>query len=458
MLSTFIRARRPGLSLTEVLIAIFVMAIGMISLLVLFPVGMLNTRWGIEANRSANSANNANATADLPLYDGTSGKTFSLRTDPAYRFALQWAVDDANNRVFWNTVNTTVDSQGRITDPYEYTKPNQWAFDVAGPAPAIYVDSVGALQWQPLVPTPPHPITLLGYGIGYSPTGGGANNRTLSRTPVLGPLPAPFLARQSLGTPRVRSVSMLSAGAARTHCVLPDDIAFEEFGGGVRPAQPNRPAIPFVQREKRYSWAYMCRWPRQDDQSFVDMSVVIYGGRLMSTNSVAGGTNYTSPPNEVRYFGPAGTVFGLPRNRRVFMRGSNEAVIISGSPTGAPLRKGDWVLDNTLIMPTFVPNTTGPLAGTLRYYGPFADELRVVPMNANLTALGFDPNAVVFSGLSNGHFYQVASVGNVTAVGAGVYAQTVILDRPAKADGYELVHMAGVINVIEKNAGKTPVR
>ena len=57
---------RRALSLTEVLIAIFVMAIGMISLIVLFVVGLQNARWGLDSGRLAMMASNGNAVSESP--------------------------------------------------------------------------------------------------------------------------------------------------------------------------------------------------------------------------------------------------------------------------------------------------------------------------------------------------------------------------------------------------------
>jgi type II secretory pathway pseudopilin PulG len=54
---------RSGISLLEVLIAIFVMAIGLLALLTLFPVGALSMAQAVKDNRTAQAAANAEATA-----------------------------------------------------------------------------------------------------------------------------------------------------------------------------------------------------------------------------------------------------------------------------------------------------------------------------------------------------------------------------------------------------------
>jgi Tfp pilus assembly protein PilV len=55
---------RPGITLTEVLVAIFVMALGMLSLLALFPLGALTMAQAIKDSRSAHAAANATAIAN----------------------------------------------------------------------------------------------------------------------------------------------------------------------------------------------------------------------------------------------------------------------------------------------------------------------------------------------------------------------------------------------------------
>src|SRR5438105_4707990 len=54
---------RTGATLTEVLVAIFVMAIGLLALLTLFPLGALSMAQAIKDNRTAHSGKNAFAIA-----------------------------------------------------------------------------------------------------------------------------------------------------------------------------------------------------------------------------------------------------------------------------------------------------------------------------------------------------------------------------------------------------------
>src|SRR5579885_1848168 len=70
---------RPGVTLTEVLVAIFIMGIGLLSLLVLFPLGALNMAQAIKDNRATQSCTNAYAA--FQMLKTTSG-TLLLRDEP----------------------------------------------------------------------------------------------------------------------------------------------------------------------------------------------------------------------------------------------------------------------------------------------------------------------------------------------------------------------------------------
>src|ERR1700694_424035 len=57
--------RRPGATLIEVLVAIFVMGIGLIALLTLFPLGALRMAQAIQDDRCATAVKNAIAVATI---------------------------------------------------------------------------------------------------------------------------------------------------------------------------------------------------------------------------------------------------------------------------------------------------------------------------------------------------------------------------------------------------------
>src|SRR5690242_15416754 len=74
--------RRSGTTLIEVLVAIFVTAIGLLGLLALFPLGAVNMAHAIQDSRTAQAASNAFSLAmgmnlrNDPLVVGTPGDVF----------------------------------------------------------------------------------------------------------------------------------------------------------------------------------------------------------------------------------------------------------------------------------------------------------------------------------------------------------------------------------------------
>ena len=56
--------RRPAVTLLEVLVAIFIMAIGLLALLVLFPLGALSMAEALQKDRTAAAAANASSLAE----------------------------------------------------------------------------------------------------------------------------------------------------------------------------------------------------------------------------------------------------------------------------------------------------------------------------------------------------------------------------------------------------------
>src|SRR5947207_2182363 len=73
--------RRSGVTLVEVLVAIFVMGVGMIALLTLFPLGALQMAQAIKDDRTGHAAGNAAEVA----------KIWDIKRNPAY-----WNQDPKN--------------------------------------------------------------------------------------------------------------------------------------------------------------------------------------------------------------------------------------------------------------------------------------------------------------------------------------------------------------------------
>jgi hypothetical protein len=461
---------RRGLSLTEVLIALFVMAIGMISLLALFPIGISNMHWAMQDSRLGLAAAQALAQAESPQYvQGVLGlgRNFNLRSDPAYRALRQVTEASGSQFVFW-------DATGGV-----------WRFDTErGAYPPVYVDPIGTALYSSALPpytgTEPNPPAVEPFGLpsfGFS-LGAGGNCSTTDTVHIFKGYPmAPF---RVLGIPRIGiSAGLTGLDSALRLCAQEDDMAFDATG---RPIV-DKPGAgqPVVQRERRYSWAYLCRWPRANSADVVDMSVVIYNARNLANPGLGGGPGGLRTTGEVRYPQPlltGGPNAFMPNTGARFTLGSNQVYIYLGgapNPTPSPWRPNDWILDNTLILPPGPPvsltvqTATGPQP--VRYWGPLLERLQAYPVPKavngapviaiNGTPLPLPPGTpwpTVQSGLASGHFYRVVAVGGVEHNASSGFFQILTIDRPAKTDGYDAVYMAGVIQVIEKSLGRMPTR
>jgi hypothetical protein len=112
---TTAQKRRPGVTLMEVLVTIFIMGLGMIALLTLFPVGAVSVARALKDDRAANAAVNA---------DGI-GWAQNLRTDPlvtsSYTTGVTTTIAGPSNGVY-------VDPLGYLVD----TNPTKTVGGVAG--------------------------------------------------------------------------------------------------------------------------------------------------------------------------------------------------------------------------------------------------------------------------------------------------------------------------------------
>jgi hypothetical protein len=386
-------------------------------LLVLFPVGLLNVHWAVQNNRLAQAAANAAAVAEMPHIDRVMQQRFTLRDDPAYTVALQTA--NYPGPALFNAAT------------------GAWNFDQAtgflNAGPPIFVDPIGCNTWPDTTgvantPTLTNATAPLPgpYGVRY----GRGIGLTLGRSSTYAAIPIAGLGTH-IGIPRVTTsfapVSAAGLAAARNWCSLEDDIDFAVNGEptGRNVAVP--PAIP-VERGRRYSWAYMCRFPQWNNPNVVEMSVVLFSGRSVNgpVNAAAAATAYRSV-SEYTYLGspqvrtfPEGTSLGLGTTitNLAFIRGQTEVIIrqTAGMPWPPKLRTGDYVLDSTVILPA---------------------------------------NAANRMPLSNGYFYKVTAVNEPENLG-GTPALRFQIEQPARASGFVATIMQGVVAVIEKSNGRMP--
>jgi hypothetical protein len=324
--------RRPAATLMEVLVAIFVTAIGLLALLALFPLGALSMAQAIKDGRTAHATANAERNA----------VTLNVRQDPQLLTNSQLVL----------TPGTAIPAV--FANPNFGTQNPSWLppADPDGPSYPVFVDPIG---WQAFSVLP-NWARLVGGTPGIP-----RRNLDFIERFTVPPLPP--------GSP----ISAFRTRHTLNRFTLGDDIAFLQPD----PANPQNdafiglpcpPPTPtgggVVTREGRYSWAYLLKRPRTADAS-VDLTVVVYSQRPIQLGGSLvpqGETVYTTPPNF------------LPANRA----GSVVVTLTWGPGQEKPaIRRNGWILDASREIRTLtLPNGSTTLFGTA--HGVFYRVLDVV--------------------------------------------------------------------------------
>src|SRR5438876_5455314 len=314
---------RTGATLTEVLVAIFVMAIGLLALLTLFPLGALSMAQAIKDNRTAHSGKNAFAIAEA-YSSGVAGSTGS---------GIHSDVNVLNSSTIPGVTvfpgaavapPVPQNSSSYFLNPYPGNPQPAQTPPAAAQTPFLAPDLLPHYSLPPSAPQPQANPYLTGYfGVPYDgpsypifvdPIGW----RYFGST-VLGNVPSPGSPGGASSIPRQPLSGLLTAPSANQWltrwCTLSDDITFNEDGS----PSSNTGA---VQRENRYTWAWLLRRPKFSDPTVVDVTVVVYSGR---SSTSLGETAF------VAAFDP-----------------TSKFVDITYSGTKPSIRTGSWILDATM--------------------------------------------------------------------------------------------------------------
>jgi type II secretory pathway pseudopilin PulG len=229
---------RSAVTLIEVLVSIFIMGVGLLALLTLFPLGALTMAQAIKDDRCAQAAANAEAIA---LFR-------DLRT---------------HNSVINNPVGTN--SFINPAAPAGLPDLRQVPRGPEGPSYPVYVDPIGRTNITP----------------------------TASR-PAVGALPAinsPGIPRINVRFPSVGNV----VGDNLMWFSLLDEMDFTE--DGVPKVYGTE-----IQRDPQYTWAYLLRRPQASVANVVDVSVVVYYRRPLQSSPIEpvyGPVTFDTNSNEV---------------------------------------------------------------------------------------------------------------------------------------------------------------
>jgi type II secretory pathway pseudopilin PulG len=312
---------RRGTTLVEVLVAIFVTAIGLLALLALFPLGALSMAQAIKDSRTAHLAGNAAALAEA----------YGLRNDASL---YTGGID-----VFQNPTPTT-----GTPPPLPTAHPEL-------PSYPIYVDPIGVQAYSGI---PGASIWLAGNLFSVPRRSVSLADRFTS-PPLTAVAVSTLRARETY-----RAFTLLDD---MTFIKDPDPVTRAKFGDVTAlPCAPD-PTLTGtydnggVQRDGKYSFAVMLQRPRASNATFVNMTVVVYSGRPSSITTT--GAGLLQPTGETMYTllpttGPAGS--GASNN-------AGDTVITVAWTVGQEkpaLRRGAWVLDASLELVAPSSTTTPP--------------------------------------------------------------------------------------------------
>ena len=371
-----VRIRRRGVSLTEALIAVFIMALGLLALLSLFPVGAVQMAEAFKNERATQLANNADNMIRIwwrqAWTDPVTGEVLpdlpvpatvvpARENEPALRaldnpFAYAWPL--------YTVVTAGVPAPIKVEVPTPTTPTNYSLYDVSRdastPSWPVFIDPIGdrtqppgTQQWwvgdqdpntgiRPLQPA----INLTGPPHLYVP---GIPRRSiqfpfarLPLPPVTGPppyLPAP-----------------MTAGQAMRLCSLTDDITFSKGGDSLSAGG----AAGIVERAARYNCSWLVQRFRNNGRTEANVHIVVYQGRPAADQAWKETVYLIERPSTA------------VNADTVVAPGANELTIITNGVRPA-LHHGNWVLISGLsTRPAVAPGTPPPV--------PIAEFYRVTAM------------------------------------------------------------------------------
>lgn len=326
--------QRAGLSLTEVLVALFVMALGMISLLTLFPVGAVSMGQSLRNDRCTELALQADGFMRAHWHQWVAGPG-ERAGSPDFPDPYVFAMDDPNqiNKIgerFGDEPDVFqadyLPPGSRLPDGYEIsTVPDQpvTPFDMAF---SKYYEPQGPVQGDP--PQPPQSYWVKT----------GARQAVKSYPVYLDPLG--YLSRQ--GTPEQHWVARNSVPTDDVILIPRRSMRLIELAGGQPTSNALRlfsmqDSLPFetngapagaFQRDDRYNWSAMIQRQNNDRFGVADLTIMVFFGRPPLVNLP--GSELATIAN---YEGPRSVTVNLPNQ----------------NPNSPPIvRRGGWFMDGTI--------------------------------------------------------------------------------------------------------------
>ena len=448
MIARTVRAR-SGITLTEILISILIMGVGLISLATLFPLGLLRLRDAQRQSRSALLLESA--VADMSARQLLDKSTF-LQTyyqiDPFLSDALPLPLDTII------VANQISGGLPMCLDPLWFSVNNLYPLtpslqQVAGSNPAVFAPSLSS-PYSPTVVTNNFPAKS------FSSTTGVTARFGASAT-----LGAPGLQRLTNFVPWCAAASQYKftyvnpgltmpgnfRDMAEQTFVSPEDIVMQndsatEFPTGINTAGTSGvvPLLkltsydPVTQIDYRFSWFFTGRQIDVLDDTQFSGDIVVVENRQFGAEVDPAATGITNASGEF----VMNAIFGAGSNNpggaaNYFATGASRNVLLSWPATSPDpeIKVGSWFADVTY-KSTNVP-ISGSLGGTVTSYPPQRCNWYQVTKRSDV--------------ITNGTNRQMT-----VTTATPVKAQTLLTGTPyAPAAGYDTaVFVPGVINVFSR--------
>jgi hypothetical protein len=344
------RTQRPGVTLTEVLVALFVMAIGMIALLTLFPLGAMQLSQAIKDDRTAQASNNADYLMRMfwRKYVVEATKNGLPEVELVRPFVGAPGTPNPNYIHFMTAMenpNITLDGDFQSPQPpvvlpnrQQYmsalsessTPTSSWATfpeEISSPSYPVVVDPYGELTRRSVAFTASRRwvagvhANALG---GVYPIQANDGNRIPRRTLNF----PPFLPNNYENPP----YAPVGPNWQYRYATLQDDVEFGEDG-----LANNANGIS---RTGRYTWSWVLQRPTQGNRLTTNMTVIVYDQRAYKFARNDEETAYTVEVNPALN---AALVGFVPGATTVSFRYDTAANL------PAPLiRAGQWIMDGTI--------------------------------------------------------------------------------------------------------------
>ena len=401
---------RPGVTLTEVLVAMFTMAIGMLSLLTLFPLGAMQVGQALRDDRCRQTALQADAYMRSHWRHNVV-EVLNSNNSPIEPYF--WAMDDVNlyetpssganpkvnfgSGIYLNkfltssstvfqlptgvmlprtTANSAVSTTMLTGDIWK--DPNVAPVLAAPPAQSAYAFSGTPLAF-PSYPVKVDPLgwaspsnTFDQYWVAGLTASSGLNGLLIPRrqlNAVYNPVPNPFAPPATIVNGSARSLEI--AG-------MTDDMSFEKNGAPFSSSK--------LGRQGRYTWTAIVQRPRNDVRTVANLTILVFDGRPSLPA--------TGDEIVVTHDNPA--------------IGSRTVMIVVPPRTvdqPVLLRKGGWIMDGTIQTTNFTTSQqltnfyriSGFVEGTTNAAGTTYELDLETPIKAQITATS---QLYLFAGLA----------------------------------------------------------